>query len=180
MSLTHFDPFNRRLARDIRNTLSKSFLQAIDGKDAAIFRRCVADYLRQEFDSVYERYIKNRLKKYEEVFAIMARGKLEDVLQLAAIFWDYGLYFEMHELLEPVWKMAEGERRKALQGLIRGAGMKIHAENNNLQAAVSMGAKALVDLEKYGSELAGFAKLEVIEADIKQTLATAQNNIRQG
>jgi hypothetical protein len=37
-----------------------------------------------------------------------------------------------------------------------------------------------VDLEKYGSELAGFAKLEVIEADIKQTLATAQNNIRQG
>jgi len=58
--------------------------------------------------------------------------------------------------------------------------MKIHAENNNLKAAVSMGAKALVDLEKYGSELAGFAKLEVIEADIKQTLATAQSNIRQG
>jgi hypothetical protein len=179
MSSTHFDPFNSRLARDIRNALSKSFLHAIDGKDAAIFQRCVADYLLQEFESVYERYIKNRLKKYEEVFAIMAQGKLEDVLQQAAIFWDYGLYFEMHELLEPVWKMAEGEKRKALQGLIRGAGMKIHAENNNLKAAVSMGAKALVDLAKYGSELAGFAKLRIIEEDIKQTLATAQNKIRQ-
>jgi len=180
MSSTHFDPFNIRLARDIRNTLSKSFLYAIDRKDAAIFQRCVEDYLLQEFDPVYEKYIKNRLKKYEEVFAIMAQEKLEDVLQQAGIFWNYGLYFEMHEFLEPVWKMAEGKRRKALQGLIRAAGMKIHAENNNLKAAASMGAKALVDLEKYGSELAGFAKLEVIEADIKQTLATVQNNIRQG
>ena len=180
MDSSHFDPFNSRLARDIRNTLSKTFLHALKDQDEKIFEKCVTDYLKQDLEPVNERYVKNRLEKYEEVFAIIQKEKREDVLQQAVVFWDYGLYFEMHEILEPAWIAAKGGRRKALQGLIRAAGMKIHGESNNMKAAVSMGSKALADLEKYSGELAGFARLGVIEAEIKQTLAAARNNTRQG
>lgn len=179
MVLSHFDPFNNRLARDIRNTLSKAFLHAIKDRDAAIFQRCAADYQRQNFEPVYEKYVKERLEKYEKVFSILKKEETQNILQRAAIFWDYELYFEMHELLEPDWMMAKGDRRKALQGLIRAAGMKIHAESSNLKAAVSMGSKALADLAKYGGELAGFTRLEVIELEIRRTLAAARNNLRQ-
>ena len=180
MALSHFDPFNNRLARDIRNTLSKAFLHAVKDRDAAIFQRCAADYQRQNFEPVYEKYVKEKLEKYEKVFAIIKKEEPQNILQWAAIFWDYGLYFEMHEILEPAWIAAKGGRRKALQGLIRAAGMKIHGESNNMKAAVSMGSKALADLEKYSGELAGFARLGVIEAEIKQTLAAARNKTRQG
>ena len=180
MGVSRFDPFNNRLARDIRNTLSKSFLHALKDRDAEIFQRCAADYRRQNFEPVYERYVKERLEKYQKVFEIIVKESLRDILQQAAIFWDYGLYFEMHELLESVWIGAKGDRRIALQGLIRAAGMKIHLANNNLKAAFSMGSKALVDLDKYGGELEGFAKLEAIESDIRQMLAAARNNHRPG
>ena len=52
--------------------------------------------------------------------------------------------------------------------------MKIHAENNNRKAAVSMGTKARTDLVKYCGELKGFVKLEAILAEIEQTLSAIQ------
>ena len=171
----HFDPFQSRLARDIRNNLSKAFLQSLTQKDMSVFNRCGADYLQQKLGLGYERYVKDRLAKYEEAFAIMGKRDIKEVLAQSAIFWDLELYFEMHELLELQWKEAEGDRRKALQGLIRAAGMKIHAANNNRKAAISMGGKALIDLAKYCGELRGFDKIEAILAEIEQILGTYQD-----
>ena len=173
MKSFHFDPFQSRLARDIRNNLSKAFLQSLTQKDMSVFQGCGADYLQQKLGPGYERYAKDRLAKYEEAFAIMDKRDIKEVLAQSAIFWDLELYFEMHELLELQWKEAEGDRRRALQGLIRAAGMKIHAENNNKKAAISIGGKALTDLANYCGELKGFDKLEAIMAEIKQTLGTA-------
>jgi len=170
-----FEPFNSRLARDIRNSLSKSFLQALAEKDVSLYQRCGADYMQQKLEPGYARYIKTRLAKYEEAYAIIEQKDLRQVLQQAAIFWVLELYFEMHELLEPAWKDAEGNRRLALQGLIRAAGMKIHAQSNNMKAAASMGAKAMADLKKYSGELTGFIDVESILAEIKQTLSTVRN-----
>lgn len=176
MTVPHFDPFNSRLARDIRNTLSKSFLHSLKDNNRKIFQLSTAEYLKQELEPVYEKYIITRLKTYEEVFAIIARDRLDDVLQQATIFWDHGLYFEMHELLEPVWIKAEGGMRRALQGLIRAAGSKIHLESSNTAAAASMGAKALADLEEFGDALAGFTKCKAIAADLKKTLGTVSKS----
>ena len=176
MKTLYFDPFKSRLARDIRNSLSRSFLHALAVKDVSLFQRCGAHYLQQNLEPVYGRYITDRLAKYEEAYAIKEQRNLKEVLEQAAVFWDLGLYFEMHELLEPAWKDAEGDRRRALQGLIRAAGMKIHAENNNLKAAVSMGTKAMTDLVKYSGELKGVVKIEAILADIRQMLSTTQSH----
>ena len=172
MTVPRFDPFNSRLARDIRNTLSKSFLRSLKDNNSEIFQLSTAEYLKQELEPVYEKYIRNRLKTYEEVFAIITRDRVHDVLQQATIFWDHGLYFEMHELLEPVWIKAEGGMRRALQGLIRAAGAKIHLESSNTAAAASMGAKALADLEEFGGALAGFTKCKAIMADLKKIPVT--------
>jgi hypothetical protein len=173
-----FDPFNSRLARDIRNSLSKSFIQALAEKDISLYQRCGAGYMQQKLEPGYAEYIETRLAKYENAYAIIEQKNLREVLQQALIFWDNGLYFEMHELLEPAWKEAEGDRRKALQGLIRAAGMKIHAQSNNMKAALSMGAKAMADLITYSSELRDCVGVESILAEIKHTLSTAQNSFR--
>ena len=178
MKSFQFDPFKFRLARDIRNNLSKSFLQAIAEKDVSVFRRCGAECMQSNLEPAYAQYVKTRMARYEEAYAIIEQKKNKEVLQQAAILWDLELYFEMHELLEPEWKEAEGDRRRALQGLIRAAGMKIHAENNNAKAVVKMGAKALADLVEYGGELTGFVTLEAVLAEIQKTLNSSQSSTR--
>jgi len=63
-----------------------------------------------------------------------------DVLAAAAALFDARLYFEVHELLEPAWRDAEGGEREALQGLIQIAVGYQHLANGNLA-----GARALLD-----------------------------------
>jgi len=166
-----FDPFNSRQARDIRNSLSKSFLQALSERDPALYRGKTDGYLAQNLEQPFRGYVTERLQKYDAVFDRITRKDAGGKVQQAGVLWDHGLYFEMHELLEEIWVTAEGDRRKALQGLIRAAGMKIHAENYNMKAAVSMGKKARADLELYGNSLPDFAGLETVSAEIDRTLA---------
>ena len=170
MSAPSFDPFNVRLARDIRNALSKSFLKALHEKNATLFQNCAAGYLQQGLEPFYQLYIRTRLAKYEKAYAAIGARPSGAVLQQAAVLWDLELYFEMHELLEPEWRDAEGERRKALQGLIRACGMKIHAQHHNMKAARSMAAKARKDLLQYGVALGGVALLEGVLQELEKTL----------
>jgi len=123
-------------------------------------------------------YVTSRLAKYEKAYELIEQQKRKEVLQQAEILWVLELYFEMHELLEPEWQEAKGDRRLALQGLIRAAGMMVHAENNNMKAAAAMGAKSLSALLQYGGELTGFIGLDAILAEIKQKLGAAQISSR--
>jgi hypothetical protein len=92
-----------------------------------------------------------------------ATAMLEDVpspgdgptllLDRAARLADHGLYFEVHELLEPAWIRAEGEERAALQGLIQVAVAFHHAENGNPQGTESLLAEGLVKLRASGHAL---------------------------
>jgi len=87
-----------------------------------------------------------------------------DVLQAAAALFDAHLYFEVHELLEPSWRDAEGGERDALQGLIQVAVGYQHLANGNLAGARALldeGCRRLsgrtldgMDLEAFGREVA--------------------------
>ena len=87
-----------------------------------------------------------------------------DVLQAAAALFDAHLYFEVHELLEPSWRDAEGGERDALQGLIQVAVGYQHLANGNLAGARALlgeGCHRLsgrtlegMDLEAFGREVA--------------------------
>jgi len=60
---------------------------------------------------------------------------LEATLAAAAVLFDAGLYFEVHELLEPTWMRAGGGEREVLQGLIQIAVGFQHLANGNRPGA---------------------------------------------
>lgn len=67
-------------------------------------------------------------------------GPLAEALAEAAALHDAGLFFEVHELLEPYWSRANGEARETLQGLIQVAVGYQHLANGNAR-----GARALLE-----------------------------------
>lgn len=68
-----------------------------------------------------------------------ADAPLEMALAQSALLFDGGLYFEVHELLEPYWLRAAGGERETLQGLIQVAVGFHHLGNGN-----GAGARALL------------------------------------
>ncbi|MGH7321253.1 MAG: DUF309 domain-containing protein, partial [Candidatus Rokuibacteriota bacterium] len=71
---------------------------------------------------------------------------LHRLLGRAALLADAGLYFEVHELLEPAWMRAPDPERIALQALIQIAVALHHAENGNREGAVSLLTEGLAKL----------------------------------
>jgi predicted metal-dependent hydrolase len=63
---------------------------------------------------------------------------LDTALGEAADLFDAGLYFEVHELLEPYWIGAQGQEQEVLQGLIQVAVGFHHLANGNLEGARSL------------------------------------------
>ena len=60
---------------------------------------------------------------------------LEVALDAAAVLFDAGLYYEVHEWLEPYWLRSQGSDREALQGLIQVAVGFEHLANANMSGA---------------------------------------------
>ena len=86
---------------------------------------------------------------------------LETVLDHAATLFAAGLYFEVHEVLEPRWLRAEGPARRALQGLIQAAVGYQHLANGNLEGARALlhdGATKLRGQRLAGRDLDAFAR----------------------
>ncbi|MGH7402199.1 MAG: DUF309 domain-containing protein, partial [Candidatus Rokuibacteriota bacterium] len=81
-------------------------------------------------------------------------------LEEAAALFGAGLYFEVHEVLEPYWMRAEGADREALQGLIQVAVGFQHLANGNLEGARALlrdGAARLAGYRLGGRALSPFA-----------------------
>lgn len=78
---------------------------------------------------------------------------LGQALEEAATLFHAGLYFEVHEWLEPYWLRAEGDDRRALQGLIQVAVGFQHLTNGNVDGARALLADGAVKLA--GARLAG-------------------------
>jgi hypothetical protein len=62
----------------------------------------------------------------------------ETAVRQAAALWRERLFFEVHEVLEAVWKTASGDLRQALQGLIQIAVAFHHRAHGNLRGARSL------------------------------------------
>ena len=144
-----FDPFTDRTARDIRNSLSEAFVAALGAMDAELYQSDARQWGRQDLAPLYGRYIDDRLQRYAHVLTRIRRGGIRDPLQQALIIWNRGLFFEFHDHLEALWKTATGDRRQALKGLIKAAGVYIHLEQHHEQAARSLAIKAHALLEQY-------------------------------
>jgi len=85
---------------------------------------------------------------------------LDAALDGAAALFDAGLYFEVHELLEPYWIRADGSAREALQGLIQVAVGFHHLTGGNVSGARALlhdGCAKLIGRRLEGADLDGFA-----------------------
>ncbi len=141
-------------------------LRAEDG--AALFD---ADgSLREKFAGL-EGYVRDRARRFAPALAwIEEDGVADDPIACARAAWDAGLFFEVHELLEPVWMQEQGERRRLLQGLIMAGAALHHLTQDNFAGARGLlraAAQRLneaspeepLDLARFGRELGELAAL---------------------
>lgn len=85
-----------------------------------------------------------RLTAYAEILALAPRGDTLPVrLEQARRMFARGLFFEVHEVLEPPWRDATGEERTILQGVIQASVGWHHARRRNDAGALRLAAAAL-------------------------------------
>ena len=146
-----FNPFEDRLSRDIRNDLSESILEVLDSHSIAPAQAVADAYKKQHLNPIYRDYIEDRITRYE---ASLARiGPQTSILRTGAVLWDNGLYFEVHEVLEPPWMNAIGDEKLLLQAMIRAAGVYINLELDYRDRAAKISAKALPVLRQFRDTL---------------------------
>ena len=144
--LQRFDPFNDRKARDIRNTLSSALVADLKEPGAGHVDGTAAYWLNQRPALVYNRYIREQLRRYHAIIRQIRDRRVEDACGQALYLWNAGLFFELHELLETVWHTTRGPRRTALKGLIQAAGVYVHRACGNLPAARNLARRAVRNL----------------------------------
>lgn len=164
MTIPRFEPFQDRLSRDIRNELSAALPLALAKNDLAPVRAVAERYLQQGLAAPYVAYIEARLAGYAKALAMIARTGVEGALARALVFWDLGLFFEVHEILEQAWHGAQGAEKELLQAMIRAAGFYIKGEYGYFEAGAKMAARAVTALEKNRQACTGFALDTLLES----------------
>ncbi len=151
-----FEPFQDRLSRDIRNELSAALPLALAQNDLAPVQAVAARYLQTNLPAPYVTYIERRLAGYAKGLEIISRTAAGDALARALVFWDLGLFFEVHEILEQAWHEARGAEKEMLQAMIRAAGFYIKGEYGYFEAGAKMAGRAIAALEKNRQICTGF------------------------
>lgn len=157
-----FDPFNNRLARDIRNTLSEAFVEALMALDKSEYQNIAQKWLAGNLDDVYAGYILDRLKRYAQVFEKININGINDAKIRMLVIWNHGLFFEVHDHLERLWQQTSGDERQALKGLIQAAGVYIHLKFNHRQAAERLAIKSSDRIQKYADCLSFIDDLNLL------------------
>ncbi len=159
-----FEPFQDRLSRDIRNSLSRALSLALAEGDPTPFETAAAALLDRDLRRCYRDYIKSRLNRYRLAFAGIQPGD-RDPFRQGLVLWDLQLFFEMHEVLEHAWYHAQGSRKAVLQAMIRAAGVYVKLEYGYTRQAAKIAAKSLGVLENNTALLREyFAPEELLQA----------------
>jgi predicted metal-dependent hydrolase len=64
-------------------------------------------------------------------------------------------FWEVHELLEILWRKAEGKEKSLLHGLILTAAALVHIQRNNITRAVSIFKRALYEMKDFSGTYNG-------------------------
>lgn len=163
----NFDPFNDRLSRDIRNTLSEAFIDALVQMEPSVYREVAEKWRAANPAEIYLIYIQNRLQRYDHVFKKIVSHHIDDALLQLLVIWNSELFFEVHDHLERIWHRETGDNRQALKGLIKAAGVYIHMEHKNQQAVQSLSVKSLNLIRQHSHCLTFITNLDVLAQKLK-------------
>lgn len=155
-----FDPFNDRKARDIRNSLSAALVSDLVSETGASVEQVAGSWMLQERSPPYRGYILQTLERYRRVAEKLKSAQIQDPKIQALVLWNDGLFFELHELLETVWRGTRGEARVGLKGLIQAAGVYVHQLRGNAAAARGLALRARRNLLAGRDHLAFIADVD--------------------
>lgn len=170
MTTPLFNPFEDRLSRDIRNDLSESIIEVISLRSMSPAVKVAGSYYAQGVAQVYRQYIETRLARFQGVLSELPPDAT--LLLTASLLWDSGLYFEVHEILEPAWMAATGDEKLLLQALIRAAGVYINLEMGYRERAAKICAKSLPVLRKYCNDLQRDLNADALVDSLERLSAT--------
>jgi len=145
-----FDPFEKRISRDIRNQLALAFLNLLTKENPQAFKKKADALKRKAPDTDHIRYIEERLVNYQGIYQLKTDAGPFDI---ALLLWNYGLFFECHEWLETLWLDADGSFKKAIQGIIRAAGAHVLNEAGRKPGSESSARKALVLIQDHKEDI---------------------------
>ncbi len=168
MENLHFNPFEDRLSRDIRNKLSEKFAKAVETDNTDELILIFAGYRRQRLAEHYVDYIKNRHALYMQALE-MIQGKITDPIHQGIVLWNLGLIFEVHEILEHVWYSATGDMKATLQALIRASGVYIKREYGFYESAARIATKAIPILEANRHILKEYFKPDILISALRNS-----------
>jgi hypothetical protein len=137
-----FDPFEDRTARDIRNGMSSALIADMGAPGGRQVSLTAQRWLDGQLPAVYRNYIRQRQERYHQVIRQIGLSKLNHPRDQAILLWNMGLFFEMHELLETIWKGSGEPERTALKGLIQAAGVYVHSQRGKMAAAHGLAGRA--------------------------------------
>lgn len=166
-SAARFDPFNNRLARDIRNALAESYVDALLQLDESVYQREAEQWLAKNLNHEATGYIQDRIKRYDRTFNQIKENRIKDAKLQALVIWNHRLFFEVHEHLERIWQKATGDEYQALKGLIQAAGVYVHLKYEHRAAAEKLAVKASDRILKYADCLTFIANLNLLLAKLK-------------
>lgn len=145
-----FDPYEKRVSRDIRNRLAEDFLEMLKEENLQAFEKKAAALKQTAPDDDHVNFIDRRTHSCIKIFQ---PGAADDPYKTARNLWESGLYYECHEWLEPLWIEAEGGFKKAVQGIIRAAGAHALYEAGRTAPASSSAKKAIDLITTHSAEL---------------------------
>jgi hypothetical protein len=166
MTDTLFNPFEDRLSRDIRNSLSEGLAEAVETGSTEKLVQTVAYYRQQHLADYYHAYLEDRYARYTDALEKI-HAVISDPIHQGMILWNLGLFFEVHEVLEHAWYSAEGDMKATLQALIRAAGVYIKQEYGFNDAAGRIAAKAIPVLRANENILDRYFKTERLTSALK-------------
>ncbi|MFQ5699838.1 MAG: DUF309 domain-containing protein [Myxococcota bacterium] len=106
--------------------------------------------------AAHEGYVRDRARRYAAALGWICEAEAwSQPLEAARCAWDAGLFFEVHELLEPEWMRAKEPARRVLQGMIMAGGALYHLGSGNRAGARGLLRQAAERLERApsGSDL---------------------------
>ena len=130
-------------------------------------------------------YMLDRARRFGAALAwIREERATGDPVACARAAWDAGLFFEVHEILEPAWLQEHGERRRILQGLIMAGAALHHLTRGNLAGARGLLRDATLRLREPPPDepldLAHFARgLDALADGIEQGQVRQLSDMRE-
>lgn len=151
-----FDPFENRLARDIRNTIGAAFIHSVKKRATNPFLHAVQFFSSKPLTSDMEKFIGHRKKCLDSILEqLKDDSQATDFFQILLLLWGKKLYFEAHEWLEEAWMTRIGDEKKGFQALIQTAVALEHFEYNRVAPAKRLAQRAGKNLKTFSESIPG-------------------------